>query len=383
MTNKNKIRVPLLDLQAHHEPLKGEILAAIEEVIDSGAFAGGPFVARFEEDFAAYCRTRFAVGVGSGTEAIWLSLLALDIGAGDEVITVPSTFMATAEAISFAGAKPVFVDIDERTYTMDPDLLERAITPRTKAVIPVHLFGQMADMDPIMRIARGRGLRVIEDACQAHGAEYRGMRAGSIGDAGCFSFYPGKNLGALGEGGAVVTNDPQLQEKIRLLRDHGQEKKYHHSCVGWNARMDGIQGAVLRVKLKGLDRGNAARRAHAGLYRKHLGGQSDVVTPHAADYGLHVYHVYAIRVKGRDQLLQALANQGISCGIHYPIPIHLQAAYQSLGLGRGSFPVAERCAQEFLSLPMFPELTPDQIDVVAAELKTHLCSARSSPVNAI
>jgi dTDP-4-amino-4,6-dideoxygalactose transaminase len=378
VTSKNTIRVPFLDLTAHHEPLKEEILAAIQEVVNSGAFAGGPFVAKFEDDFAAYCRTQFAVGVGSGTEAIWLSLLALGIGADDEVITVPSTFLATAEAISFTGAKPVFVDVDERTYTMDPELLERAITSRTKAVIPVHLFGQMADMDPLMEIARRRGLYVIEDACQAHGAEYKGKKAGSIGDAGCFSFYPGKNLGAFGEAGAVVTDDRVLQDKIRLLRDHGQERKYHHTCIGWNARMDGIQAAVLRVKLRGLDRGNAARRVHAGRYRKHLEGRDDLVTPHEADYGLHVYHVYAVRVKGRDQLLSALADRGVSCGIHYPIPVHLQAAYRGLGLGRGSFRVSEQCAGEFLSLPMFSELTPDQIEVVASELKTHLSSARSS-----
>jgi dTDP-4-amino-4,6-dideoxygalactose transaminase len=366
------MRVPFLDLEAHHHPLQEEIQAAIQEVINSSAFAGGPFVARFEEDYAAYCQTHFAVGVGSGTEALWLSLLAFGIGPGDEVITVPNTFMATAEAISFCGAKPVFIDIDERTYTLDPDLFERAITARTKAVIPVQLFGQMADMDPIMEIARKHQLRVIEDACQAHGAEYKGRRAGSIGDAGCFSFYPGKNLGALGEAGAVVTNDRALQERIRMLRDHGQEAKYRHSYIGWNARMDGIQGAVLRVKLGTLDRGNTARRTHARLYGEYLGGREDLITPKEAKYGLHVYHVYAVRVKGRDQLLRTLAERGVSCGIHYPIPIHLQEAYRSLGLKRGSFPVAERCAEEFLSLPMFPELTTEQIETVAREIKTQL-----------
>jgi dTDP-4-amino-4,6-dideoxygalactose transaminase len=376
------MRVPFLDLKAHHEPLKAEILDAIEKVVDTGAFAGGPFVAKFEEDFAAYCQTQFAVGLGSGTEAIWLALLALGIGAGDEVITVPSTFMATAEAISFTGAKPIFVDVNERTYTMDPELLEQAITSKTKAIIPVHLFGQMADMDPIMKIARKRGLYVIEDACQAHGAEYKGKRAGSIGDAGCFSFYPGKNLGAFGEAGAVTTNDRVLQEKIRLLRDHGQDKKYYHSAIGWNARMDGIQGAVLQVKLKGLARGNAARRSHAAQYRKHLEGRDDLIVPYEADYGVHVYHVYAVRVKNRDHVLQALANRGVACGIHYPIPVHLQEAYRGLGLGRGSFPVAERCAEEFLSLPMFPELTPDQIEVVVSELKANLSSTRPANVYA-
>lgn len=371
------MRVPFLDLKAHHNLLQEEIQAAIQEVIDSSAFAGGPFVAKFEEDFAAYCQTRFAVGVGSGTEALWLSLLAFGIGPGDEVITVPGTFMATAEAISFCGAKPVFVDIDKRTYTLDPDLLERAITQRTKAVIPVHLFGQTADMDPILEIAHRHQLRVIEDACQAHGAEYKDRKAGSIGHAGCFSFYPGKNLGALGEAGAVVTNDRSLQERIQMLRDHGQETKYHHSYIGWNARMDGIQAAVLRVKLRDLDRGNAARRAHARLYGEYLGGQEDLITPQEAEYALHVYHVYAVRVQGRDQLLRTLADRGIACGIHYPIPIHLQKAYRSLGLGHGSFPVAERCAEEFLSLPMFPELTPEQIETVVREIKTQLSLAKN------
>jgi len=364
--------VPFVNLKAQHDPLKESLQAAIQEVMDNNAFANGPFVARFEADFAAYCQAPFAVGVGSGTEALWLALLALGIGAGDEVITVPSTFVATAEAINFCGARPVFVDIDERTYTLDPELLERAITPRTKAVIPVHLFGQMADMDPILEIARRREIAVVEDACQAHGAEYRGRKAGSLGHAGCFSFYPAKNLGALGEAGAVVTRDPALAEKIRILRDHGQETKYEHSVIGWNARMDGIQGAVLRVKLRHLEPGNAARRAHARLYGEYLEGRENRITPEEADYGLHVYHLYAVRVKNRDHVLRALAGRGIACGVHYPVPIHLQKAYRALGLGRGSFPVAERCAREFLSLPMFPELTPEQVETVARELDHQL-----------
>jgi dTDP-4-amino-4,6-dideoxygalactose transaminase len=353
-------------------------MASIQEVIDRSAFAGGPFVAKFEEDFAAYCQTRFAIGVGNGTDALWLALLGLGVGAGDEVITTPSTFMATAEAISYCGAKPVFADIDERTFTLDPARLERAITPRTKAIIPVHLFGQMADMDPIMEIAQRHHLHVIEDACQAHGAEYKGRKAGSIGVAGCFSFYPGKNLGAWGEGGAVVTNDPSLSQKIRVLRDHGQDKKYYHSDIGWNGRMDGIQGAVLRIKLKGLDHGNAARRAHAKRYDGGLTGLPGLtVTPPAA-YGVPVYHIYAVRVKERDRVLQALTQRGIGCGIHYPIPIHLQQAYRSLALGVGSFPVAERCANEFLSLPMFPELTPAQIEAVVQEVKSAVLA--SAPI---
>ncbi len=363
------MQVPFLDLRAQHEALREEINASIQEVIECNAFAGGPFVAAFEEDFAAFCESKFAIGVGSGTEALWLVLLALGVGEGDEVITVPSTFMATAEAISFANATPVFVDIQERTYTLDPALLERAITPATRAIIPVHLFGQMADMDPIMEIARRHGLYVIEDACQAHGAEYKGRKAGSIGDAGCFSFYPGKNLGAFGEAGAVVTNNGELRRKIQVLRDHGQSKKYNHDVIGWNARMDGIQGAVLRVKLKYLARANARRRANARLYEQHFAGLNDLIIPKEAGYASHVYHVYAVRVNARDALMRSLADAQIGCAIHYPVPVHLQEAYRSLGLGRGMFPVAEKCADEFISLPMFAELTPEQVAIVAGKVK--------------
>jgi len=370
--------IPFLDLRAQHDPLRAELLAAVQEVIDRSAFAGGPFVTRFEDDFAAFCQTRHAVGVGSGTEALWLVLLARGIGPGDEVITVPNTFMATAEAITYCGAKPVFVDVDAKTYTLDPRLLEAAITPRTKAVIPVHLFGQMADMDPIMEIAQRHHLLVIEDACQAHGAEYKGRRAGSIGHAGCFSFYPGKNLGAWGEAGAVVTNDNALQERIRVLRDHGQDTKYHHSCIGWNARMDGIQAAVLRVKLRTLERGNAMRRANARLYGELLSRCEGLVVAPPAEYGSHVYHLYVVQVRDRDGILQTMGQRGIACGIHYPRPVHLQEAYRSLGLGPGSYPVAERCANEFLSLPMFPELTAPQIDTVARELRSLLEHAKKT-----
>ena len=366
------MQVPLLDLKAHHEPMREELLAAIREVIDSSAFAGGPFVAKFEQDFAAFCGASYAIGVGNGTDALWLSLLALGIGAGDEVITAPMTFMATAEAISFCGAKPVFVDIDERTYTLDPNLLERAITRRTKAIIPVHLFGQVADMDPILEIARRHGLPVIEDACQAHGAEYKGRRAGSLGTCGCFSFYPGKNLGALGEAGAVVTNSEELTNKIQMLRDHGQAKKYHHALIGWNARMDGIQGAVLRVKLRYLSKANDARRAHARSYNQQLADFEDLITPVEAGYARHVYHVYTVRCRTRDRILQAMAGRGIACGIHYPVPVHLQEAYRFLGYAKGSCPVAEQCADEFLSLPMFPELSADQIQAVSSGVKAEL-----------
>lgn len=364
--------VPFLNLRAQHDPLRADLIAAFQEVLDTSAFAGGQFVTQFEQEFAAFCRTRHAIGVSNGTEALWLALLGLGVGRGDEVITVPATFMATAEAITHAGATPVFVDIDEQTYTMDPALIERAITPRTKAIIPVHLYGQTADMDPIMAIAAKHGLFVIEDACQAHGALYKGRPAGSMGDAGCFSFYPGKNLGAIGEAGAVITNNSQLAEEIAVLRDHGQTVKYEHTRVGWNGRMDGIQGAALRIKLRYLARGNAARRMHAAQYNELLAGNDDIVLPAVGDHCEPVYHLYVIRVKARDQIRAELTRRGIQSGIHYPIPVHLQKAYQSLGFGPGSFPVAERCAQEVLSLPMFPELTPIQIELVAHELKTVL-----------
>jgi dTDP-4-amino-4,6-dideoxygalactose transaminase len=368
------MRVPFLDLSAHHAPLRSEIDAAISEVIDCGAFAGGPFVARFEVDFAAYCGREYAVGVGSGTDALWLTLLALGVGPGDEVITVPNTFMATAEAITYCGAKPVFVDVDALTYTMDPALLEEAITSRTKAVIPVHLFGQPADMDPILEIAHSHCLVVIEDAAQAHGAEYKGRRVGSLGDAGCFSFYPGKNLGAFGEAGAVVTDDNELQQKIRILRDHGQIHKYHHTMVGWNARMDGIQAAVLGVKLRRLEEGNELRRSHATRYDEALREIEELITPFVADYARHVYHVYAIRVPRRDEIIELLAALGVACRIHYPVPIHLQDAYQSLGHEIGAFPIAEKAARQFISLPMFPELTFDQVEIVTKAMKEALAA---------
>jgi dTDP-4-amino-4,6-dideoxygalactose transaminase len=372
------MRVPFLDLASHHAPLRGEFNAAIEGVIDSGAFAGGPFVARFEGDFAAYCDCPHAIGVGSGTEALWLALLALGVGPGDEVLTVPSTFMATAEAITYCGAKPVFVDIDERTYTMNPAGLEEAISKRTKAIIPVHLFGQPADMDPILDFARARGLYVIEDAAQAHGAEYKGRRAGSLGDAGCFSFYPGKNLGAFGEAGAVVTDNDELQKKIRVLRDHGQTRKYHHTMVGWNCRMDGIQAAVLSIKLRHLEKGNERRRSHAAQYDRALEGLEEIVTPYKDPHARHVYHIYAVRVREREEVIRRLGEMGIACGIHYPVPVHLQEAYSNLGYAEGSFPIAEQVAKEFVSLPMFPELTPAQIDIVAAGVKETLNAQRST-----
>ena len=364
-----KTNVPFLDLRAQHDPIRAELLAAFNEVIDQNAFAGGPFVQKFEEDFAAFCRARHAIGVGNGTDALWFALLALGVGPGDEVITVSATFMATAEAISYCGAKPVFVDIDEATYTMNPALLERAITPRTKAIVPVHLYGQVADMDPILEIAKRHGIPVVEDACQAHGAEYKGRRAGTMGDLGCFSFYPGKNLGALGEAGGVTTQDATLAAKVRTLREHGQEKRYFHSMIGWNGRMDGLQAVALRIKLRALDKGNASRRTNAALYSRLLAEVPGVIAPVVAAYGVPVFHLYVVRVKNRDTVLAKLGERGIGCGIHYPKPIHLQQAYAHLGLGPGTTPVAERCAQEILSLPMFPELTAIQIETVVSELR--------------
>jgi len=351
--------------------IKDEIASAIQQVLDKTAFAGGPFVAEFEKGFASYCNCELAAGVSSGTSALWLALAGFGIGPGDEVITVPNTFIATAEAISFTGAKPVFVDVDSKTYNLDPSLLEPAITPNTKAIIPVHLYGQMADMDPIMEIARKHGLYVIEDSCQAHGATYKGRVAGSIGDAGCFSFYPGKNLGAYGEGGAVVTNNAELMDKIRMLRDHGQNEKYYHRVIGWNARMDGFQGAILNVKLRYIEDWTEARRSNAKLYSELLPSQN-VITPFEDDGSRHVYHLYTLLVKDRAVMMKALAEKDIHCGIHYPVPVHLQAAYGSLRLGEGSFPVAERLSRETLSLPMYPEVTGEQIGYVVREIRRFL-----------
>ncbi len=368
------MNVPFLDLKAQYLPIKDEIQSALNAVLDKTAFAGGPFVAQFEKEFAAFCGTEHAVGVGNGTDALWMALLGLGVGPGDEVITVPDTFIATAEAISYCGATPVFVDVNEKSYNMDPNRLEDYLKSRNsqtatrnklKGIIPVHLFGQMADMDPIMEIARKYGLFVIEDASQAHGALYKGKIAGSIGEAGCFSFYPGKNLGAYGEAGAVVTNNSALADKMRVLRDHGSSKKYYHQVVGWNARMDGFQGAILSVKLKYLSQWNDARRKNAALYNQLLSGTQGIITPTEMDYAKHVYHVYALRVKNRDSLINAVGEKGIGTNVHYPVPVHLQNAYQSLGLKQGAYPVAEKCASEFISLPMFAELTEEQIRYVA------------------
>ena len=361
------MNVPFLDLGMQYSSIKQEIGEAIQEVLNSSAFSGGPFVEKFEKEWASYCGVRHAVGVGSGTDALWLALMALGVGAGDEVITVPNTFIATAEAISFAGATPVFVDIDRSFYTIDPDLLEQAITTHTKAIIPVHIFGQMADMDPIMEIGRKHGLYVIEDACQAHGATYRGRKSGSFGDAAAFSFYPGKNLGAYGEAGAVTTDSDEMAAKIRMLRDHGQSKKYYHDRIGWNARMDGIQAAVLSVKLKHLDDWNEDRRRLAAVYNAELESVEDIVIPAERPACRHIYHVYSVQIQRRDVVLAALQSKGIGCGIHYPVPVHKQEAYSSLRAQ--SFPVAEKCVQGFVSLPMYAEMAEAQAKYVSNALR--------------
>jgi len=360
-----------------HQPLLPAVESAIKEIADSGAFVSGKFVSGFEEDFAAYCRSPECMALGSGTEALWLALLAAGVQSGDEVITVPNSFVATAEAICFCNARPVFVDIAESTYGMNPAALAAAITPRTRAIIPVHLFGQTADMDPILAIAAKAGIPVIEDACQAHGAEYKGRRAGSMGEAAAFSFYPSKNLGAFGEAGAVVTGNTGLAQRIRMLRDHGQSRKYEHQVVGWNGRMDEIQGAVLRVKLQNLEQNNERRRQHAALYGELLGAVEEITLPREVPGAKHVYHIYAIRTLMREKMLHHLRSAGIGCGIHYPVPIHLQEAFLHFGGSAGDHPVAEKAANELLSLPMFPDLTPEQIHTVAACVKDSL--SRKTP----
>ena len=360
--------IPFVDLKAQYVSIKQEVDAAIQGVLDSCQFTLGSEVAKFEEEFAAYSQGKFGIGVNTGTSALHLALLAANVGPGDEVITVPFTFVATVAAIHYTGAKPVLIDIDPRTFTMDPAQLEAAITPRTKAIIPVHLYGQCADMDPIVQIARKHKLVVIEDACQAHGAEYRGRRAGSLGDMACFSFYPGKNLGAYGEGGMVVTNNPDYTRTIRMLRDWGAEKKYEHVLKGYNFRLEGLQGAVLRVKLRHLEKWTEARRSAAARYDRQFTG-SAVPAPHAMAHNRHVYHIYAVRTPDRKKWQEALQARGIQSGIHYPIPVHLLPAYADLGYQAGQFPHSEKAATEVLSLPMFPEITAEQVATVARAVK--------------
>lgn len=361
--------VPFLDLKTQYQGIRHEILEAVARVFDSTQFVLGPEVQAFEEEFARRVQVPHAVGVNSGTSALHLALLASGVGPGDEVITVPFTFVATVAAIQYTGAKPVLVDIDPQSYTLDPRGLAGAITRRTKAIMPVHLYGQSADMAPILEIAQRHGCQVIEDAAQAHDAAYRGKPCGSLGALAAFSFYPGKNLGAYGEGGLVTTSDAALARTIRMLRDWGQEKKYQHVLKGFNARMEAVQGAVLRVKLKYLEKWTLARRAHAQHYDELLADCSGIITPKTYNDRRHVYHIYAIRVKRRDDFVKFLQDRGVQTGIHYPVPIHLLPAYADLGYGRGAFPVAEQVAAEIVSLPMFPEMTSEMVAEVAAAVK--------------
>jgi dTDP-4-amino-4,6-dideoxygalactose transaminase len=360
--------IPLVDLRAQYLEIKSEIDAAVLRVLDSTQFVLGPEVEAFEREFAAYSGASEGMAVNTGTSALHLALMAAGVRAGDEVITVPFTFVATVAAIGYIGAKAVFVDVDPATFTMNVAQLEQAITSRTKAIVPVHLYGQPADMDPIVAIARRHGLVVIEDACQAHGAAYKGRPVGSLGDAACFSFYPGKNLGAYGEGGMVVSNSASFAREVRMLRDWGAEKKYHHVLKGYNYRMDGIQGAILRVKLRHLERWTEARRAHARDYARLL-ADSNVTIPQEADYARHVFHVYAVRTTDRQALQRTLQANGVGSGIHYPIPVHLQPAYSDLGYTAGAFPESERAADEVLSLPMYPELSRTKLEMVAAAIR--------------
>ena len=359
-----EIKVPSLDLKTQYLSIKPEIDAALANVLDSGQFVLGPEVAGFEQEFATYCGASECIALNSGTSALHLALLAAGVRPGDEVITVPFTFVASVAAVLYAGARPVLVDIDPRSFTMDPAVVESAITPRTKAILPAHLYGQPADLDPITEIARRHSLVVIEDAAQAHGAKYKGRPVGSIGDIGCFSFYPGKNLGAYGEGGAVTTSNSDFARTIRMLRDWGQDRKYHHALHGFNYRMEAFQGAILRVKLRHLESWIQARRAIADKYNQLLEG-SAVDRPAEMTWARHVYHLYTLRSKRRDLLQDSLRKKDIQTGIHYAMPAHLQPAYANLGYGRGSLPQSEKAADEVLSLPLYPEISDDQIEMVA------------------
>jgi dTDP-4-amino-4,6-dideoxygalactose transaminase len=363
--------IPYLDLKAQYQQIQKEIQAAVNKVLESGHYVLGPEVQAFEEAFASYCGTKYAVAVNTGTSALHLALLAAGVGPGDEVITTPLTFVATTASILYIGAKPVFVDIDPKTLNLDASKVITAITPKTKALLPVHLHGKPVEMDPLLDISKKSGIPLIEDAAQAHGAEYRGKRAGSMGLAGCFSFYPGKNLGAYGEGGAVTTNDEALAKKVKVLRDWGAEKRYHHDLAGFNFRMEALQGAILGVKLKHLDKWTEARQALAKRYDEKLkGAPLEIPT---MPFGVrHVYHVYPVLVEKRDKLQDHLNAKGIQTNIHYPIPVHLQKAYAHLGHKSGDFPLAEKACSQLLSLPLYPEMTPAQVDEAVAAVRSGL-----------
>ncbi len=354
------MKVPLVDLGAQYQPIKGEVLAGIAQVLDGMNLFLGPNVQGLEQEFAAHAQVQHAVGTSDGTTALQLALMACNIGPGDEVITVSHTFIATPEAIALVGARPVFVDIDPRTYTIDVGQIEDRITPHTRAILPVHLYGQPAEMDPIMDIAGRYGLRVIEDACQAHGARYKGRRVGGIVHLAAFSFYYSKNLGAYGEAGLVTTNDAELAGKVRLMRDHGSPSRYRHDLIGMNGRLDEIQAAILRVKLPYLDGWNSRRRTNAAHYTELLSGVDMVTPPYVAEGNDHVFHLYVARAPRRDELQSYLNERGVGAGVHYPIPCHLQASFRGLGHRPGDLPVTEQAAQQVISLPMYAELSAEQ-----------------------
>lgn len=365
------MKIPLVDLKAGYKPIRSQVLGAIEDVLEGMNLHLGPNVQALENEFASYIGTEYAVGVGSGTDAICIALRSAGIKTDDEVITTPHTFLATAEAIAHTGAAPVFVDIDPGTYNMDPSLIERKITKKTRAILPVHMYGQSADMNPILDMAQRHGLRVIEDACQAHGAEYDGKKCGSFGDAGCFSFYYTKNLGAYGEGGIITTDDPDLAEKARKYRTHGHSSKYEHIVMGYNSRLDEIQAAILRIRLKHLVEYNDARRNIAAKYNELL-KDTPLILPREAGGRRHVYHLYVVRCKERDALQQYLADAGIGTGIHYKNPVHLQEACRRYGYKKGDFPFTENICDEILSLPMYPELKDEGIEYIAQKIKEFL-----------
>jgi dTDP-4-amino-4,6-dideoxygalactose transaminase len=358
----------MVDLKIQYESIKDEINSAVLSVIQSTHFILGPQGKAFEEEVAAYHGVKHAVALASGTDALHLALLAAGIKRGDEVITTPFTFIATAEAVSYIGAVPVFVDIKSDTFNMDIAKAEAAITRKTRAILPVHLYGQPVEMDALMQIAKKHGIRVIEDCAQSFGAEFKGRKAGTFGDLGCFSFFPSKNLGAYGDGGMVITDDAKLAERMLSLRNHGSRTRYYHDEIGFNSRLDEVQAAILRVKLKHIDDYNTKRRNNAMLYNGHLLA-SGIQTPFEMNGAKHIYHQYTIRIKDRDKVKQALDAAKVSNMIYYPVPLHLQAAYKDLNMKLGSLPVTERAADEVLSLPMYPELTEEQIKSVADAVK--------------
>ena len=364
--------IPFLDLPAQHRPLADELVAMFREAVNNAAFIGGAAVQRFEQAFAAFCEVDCCLGVANGTDALMLALRAHGVGAGDRVVVPAHTFIATAEAVTMLGAEPVLVDVRADTYTLDPAALEALEDPRIKAVLPVHIYGQSADMDPIMAIAETKGWKVIEDAAQAHGATYHGRPTGSMGHAGCFSFYPGKNLGALGDGGAVVTNDQEALERARVVANHGRMTKTLHGVPGVNSRLDAIHAGALSIKLNHIKDWNAARARVAGWYTERLEGLPGVVTPAVATDRTHVFHLYVVQVPNRDGLQDRLREEAIASGLHYPVPVHLHPAYEGLGYAEGDFPNAERIASAGVSLPMFPELTEDQVERVAHVIRTHI-----------